>query len=93
MSYDFDDCADRHAPIIKMEPMDSHDLEAIVTLLEITAIMLTNKSGDQFTKEELVAEAHRISGRDFALHQVDVDIVFPFLKFLKKHPGKKYELV
>lgn len=92
MSYDFDDCADRSPPQTNVEPMDPHDLESVVILMELAAISLTQKPGDQFTREELLCEARRYSGDDINPSEEDMGIVLPFVRFLRKTPGKKYTL-
>lgn len=90
MSYDSDD----GLPLIRLtiKAMDSRDLETIIMLLELAAISLTPTPDSQFTREELLREANAYGGDDISLHEIDVDIVLPMVKFLKKVPGKKYQL-
>lgn len=65
-----------------------HDLEAIVTLLELGAIFLTDEPDSDFTFDELLAQARAISGDDFFLEETDARIVLANSSFLKKSKGR-----
>ncbi len=68
--------------------MQGTDLEAIVFLLELSAITLTPHADAPFTFEQLFTEACRIGGDEITLDERDVKIVMPFMgKILKKLPG------
>ena len=71
--------------------MQGNDLEAIVTLLELGAISLTNKEGDLFTEDELIKAAQQYEGDAIKLDINDVKIVLPFFrKVLGKRNGRYY---
>lgn len=76
MSYDFEDSDDRSPPVITDYKPQPHDLETIVMLLELAAIWLTNVPGDQFTYEQLLAQARDLAGDAFVLEDTDAKIVF-----------------
>lgn len=68
--------------------MQGTDLEAIVMLLELSAIELTPEADTRFTFEQLLAGARDIGGDEIFLDERDVCIVMPFMgKILKKLPG------
>ncbi len=68
--------------------MQGTDLEAIVMLLELSAIELTPEADARFTFEQLLAGACDIGGDEIVLDERDVRIVMPFMgKILKKLPG------
>ncbi len=88
MSYDFEDSDDRSPPVITDYKPQPHDLEAIITLLELAAIFLTNAPGDQFTYEQLLAQARELAGDDFVLEDADAKIVFDNLGSVFKKEDK-----
>jgi hypothetical protein len=93
MSYDFEDGDDRSAPVVTDYKPQPHDLETIVTLLELAAIFLTNAPGDQFTYQQLIAQARDLAGNDFVLEDVDAEIVFNNLgKVFQKEANQHYSL-
>lgn len=69
-------------------PTETRDLEAIVTLLELAAITLTNSPGSTFSKEELLKCARDYSGDDVEIRDSDVDIVLEKASFLKGDKGR-----
>ncbi len=89
MSYDFEG-TDRSPPVVNSTYVpEKHDLEVIVMCLELAAIFLTPGDGSTFTYEELLAEAKALGGKEFDLDEKDVRIVLPFLKSIKKLPGRR----
>ena len=91
MPYDFDG-ADRSPPEVTGPTPDPKDLEVIVTLLQLAALELTPEPDMSFTFEDLLKQALVIGGSEVVLDSVDVQVVFPFLGFLKKLPGGRYSL-
>jgi hypothetical protein len=87
MSYDFEG-DDRSPPKVTDYVPDKHDLEVIVTCLELAAIFLTPSDGSTFTYDELLAQAKDLGGKEFDLDERDVRIVLPFMKTIKKLPGR-----
>lgn len=87
MAYDFADVNDRSPPKLDIEPADPRDLEALVTCLELAAIILTTESGKVLTKEALFAEAQATAGPECPISDHDLGIILPFAKFLKRAPG------
>lgn len=75
-----------------LPPADPKDLEVITCCLELAAIELTPKSDATFTREELYTTAQKYAGDDCVLDPKDLDIVLPFVKFIQKLPGKRYQL-
>lgn len=66
------------------------DLEAIVTVLEIGAIIHTNKPGDRFTKRQLFDSARELMPE---VIEGDMEIVFAGMgRTFKRHPAGQYEL-
>ena len=63
----------------------NHDLEFVVTCLELAAIHLTNKAGDVFTVAEMLEVAKQYDGG--ALDEADARIVLANARFLKRVPG------
>ena len=63
---------------------DRHDLEAIVTVLELAAIYLTPVPESEFTAEDLFAEARNIGGEELPLEEHDMQIVLDHADFLEK---------
>lgn len=90
MSYDFEAAADREPPPIARPAAQGNDLEAIVTLLELSAMYLTSAPGVTFTVDDLLAKAYEISGITIA--KSDANIVLAKAKFLRKEPGKRFSL-
>lgn len=82
MSYDFDDTDDRSPPRIEIKPMDPVDLEALVVVLEISAVFLTPAPGHLFTEEALFREARGLV--DDPLNETDLRLVLNGLKFLER---------
>lgn len=68
--------------------MQGTDLEAIVLLLELSAIDLTPEADTRFTFQQLLDNARNIGGDEIVLDERDVRIVMPFMgKVIKKLPG------
>lgn len=71
-----------------MADCDRHDLEYIVTCLELGALHLTPHPNATFTYDQLLAAA-----RSFApLDEQDIRIVLPHMKCLQRR-GELYSLV
>lgn len=64
-------------------PNETRDLEAIVTLLELAAITLTETPSSTFTKNELLVCARDYAGPEIDIRDSDVDIVLEKASFLK----------
>lgn len=88
MSYDFDNCADKLPPRVPLEPMAPDDLEAIVTLIELASVLLTNEPGATFTVEQLIREVMDCGGRELGMKEVDVLNVVTNSHFLKQSGGR-----
>lgn len=74
MAYDFDENPDAHAVSAprkdepKADPKDKvspRDLEAIVTMMDIAALCLTDEAGATFTFEQMFAQMNELSGLQF----------------------------
>ena len=63
----------------------NHDLEFVVTCLELAAIHLTNKPGDVFTLAQMLEVAKQYDGG--ALDEADARIVLANAEFLKRVLG------
>lgn len=87
MAYDFAHADDRSPPQLGIKPADPRDLEALVMCLELAAIILTTESGKVLTREALFAEAKTIAGPECPISDLDLGIILPFAKFLKRAPG------
>lgn len=92
VSYDFDD-NDRSPPKVADYKPQPHDLEFIVTLIQLAAIYLTNQPGDLFSYQQLFDQAKELSDDDFELEEADFKIVFDNSgKFIKKESGGLFSL-
>ncbi len=72
--------------------MQGNDLEAIVTLLEVAAILLTPTAGTLFTRDELFAQMHELGGDEITVDERDATIVMQHMKSLKRHAGNRWSL-
>lgn len=68
-------------------PLPTTDLEAIVTLLEIAAITLTDRPDATFSKEELLACARDYAGDEIEIEDADVETVLKKASFVKSDAG------
>jgi hypothetical protein len=86
MVYDFEFAIDRSAPKFDhvQEPVPAHDLEAILTVLEVAALCLTSEGNATFTLQQLIAEAQHIGGTDIILDEKDVILILCQLEYLQK---------
>jgi hypothetical protein len=84
MAYDFDGLIDRGPPKVDAPTPHPTDLEAIVSLMTLAAIDLTPAPNTPFTFEQLFAAANDIGNPEIVLREVDVRIVLPYTRFLKK---------
>jgi hypothetical protein len=92
VAYDMDVTLERFAeeaapPVRRPNSVNSKDLEAIVTLLEVAALALTNGPDDVFTLQELIETAIEMGGGRVHLDERDVEIVLGKTGFLKKVRG------
>ena len=71
----------------KNSPLPTKDLEAIVTLLEIAAITLTDKPDATFSKAELLACARDYAGDEIEIEDTDVELVLEKASFVKNNAG------
>lgn len=79
-------------PILRDAPVyDRHDLEYIVTMLEIAALNLTILPDSTFTFAELLRAANAIDP-DRPIDEVDARIVLSFKGLVRKGPGGRYAL-
>lgn len=91
MSYDSDESSPGSlAPKIS-PPSNPRDLSTLVTVLELAAIELTKKEGDEFTLEELIRVAKDIAGPECPVTDADLTIVADGSRSLRKRRGK-YQL-
>jgi hypothetical protein len=75
-------------PVFPDAPVyDPHDLEFIVTSLELGALDLTDKPNRTFIFDELLSAANDINRGAPLVDEKDAQIVLPFLKFLKRVPN------
>lgn len=86
MAYDFD--TSPASPTVVSVPdlgerKNPKDLEAIVLVLELAAIRLTDKPGSTFSAAELLAAAHDLAGTD-TIEESDIKIVLGKAGFLRK---------
>lgn len=72
------------------EPVANDDLEAIVTLLEVAALSLTDRPGATFTIGQLIREARDIGGEEIELQERDIKIVLEKTSFLQKSGAEVY---
>lgn len=70
------------------EPKETRDLEAIVTVLELAAITLTDSPDSTFSQEELLACAREYAGESVSIREEDIDIVMEKTSFLHSSQGK-----
>ena len=76
-------------PIAQADP---RDLETLVSLLEMAAVLLTTIAGREFTRAQLFAEARACAGPDVELVEVDLDLVLSGCKFIDKRAGGRLAL-
>lgn len=97
MSYDLQSVpvSDREPPEPRITNAGATDLEAIMTLIELAAISLTEDEDSDFTIEQLIEQARELAGDDFQLVEGDVKLVVKtllakngFLKRKKGRPGR-----
>ena len=73
------------------DPIETSDLEAIVTLLELAAITLTEQPGSIFSLKELLDCARDYAGEGVRINDSDINIVLEKASFLKQE-GKLLRL-
>jgi hypothetical protein len=88
MSYDLDLVPTGILPVPTISPANPRDLEAIMTLLELAAISLTEGPDSSFTSEELLNRARELGGSEVQIIETDVKIVLGKAGFLKKEGGR-----
>jgi hypothetical protein len=74
---------------LKNEPVASKDLEALVTLLEVAALSLSDNPESTFSRDELIQEARLMAGTEFEIDERDARIVLEKATFVR---GSKNEL-
>lgn len=86
MAYDHDDTPGiAVAPTPrKAEKVSPRDLEAIVTVMDIAALCLTNAPDDTFTFEQLFAEMNNLGGPDLQFEERDVRTVLATYPMIAK---------
>jgi hypothetical protein len=72
--------------------MQGNDLEAIITLLEVSAILLTPTAGTLFTRDQLFAQMHELGGSEITVDERDARIVLQHVRFLRRHAGNRWSL-
>ena len=87
MSFDFDGSKDRLPPTVEPKPSRPDDLEAIVVLLELAAIMLTTSPESTFTVRELLTEFGLCGGYEFGVAECDVMNVLQHQRFMESVDG------
>lgn len=88
MSYDSDENQPAPEPYYG-PPVISRDLEAIVTMLELSAIILSPNSDSMFTREELFREANSL-GTDVCFLNSDMSIVLGMGGIVQRVKGGRY---
>lgn len=88
MSYDFEEGAPKEAPRQRVEGIwNPSDLETIVTLMEVGAILLTPQPGAQFTLDQLFACAKEMCEPGLPIRREDFEIVVRSVTFLRRSKG------
>ncbi|HUD50757.1 hypothetical protein [Parvibaculum sp.] len=72
----------RNAPVL------TQDLEALVTLLEVAALSLTDSPETAFTVERLLEEARDLGGEGIEIDERAAKIILQKASFLEMHSGK-----
>jgi hypothetical protein len=88
MSYDLDLVPNGVSPAPIITPSDPRDLEAIMILLELAAISLTEDPDSSFSMEQLLERAREIGGSAVRVDENDLKIVLGKAGFLKKEGGR-----
>jgi hypothetical protein len=73
---------------LKNEPVASKDLEALVTLLEVAALSLSDSPNSTFSRDELIQEARLMAGPDFEIDDRDAKIVLEKATFVRGSVGE-----
>lgn len=68
---------------MKNEPAAAKDLEALVTILEVAALSLSDAPDATFTRDQLIREARDIAGDDLEIDERDAKIVLEKATFVK----------
>lgn len=90
MSYDID--PNHPGSLRSFPPADPRDLEALVALLEVAAIFLTERPESSFTAEQLIAEARKIAGEEFGFDAADMKIVLDGMTTVIRTGDGKFRL-
>jgi hypothetical protein len=88
ISYDLDLVPSGVSPAPIITPSDPRDLEAIMTLLELAAISLTEDPDSSFTMQQLLERARELGGSEVRVDENDIKIVLGKAGFLKKEGGR-----
>lgn len=70
------------------EPSPARDLEALVTILEVAALNLTESPDSTFTREQLLEEARSIGGEGIFIDERDARIVLEKAAFITWSAGE-----
>jgi hypothetical protein len=74
---------DQDSSHLKNEPVASKDLEALVTLLEVAALSLSETPESTFSRDELIQEARAMAGSEFEIDERDAKIVLEKATFIR----------
>jgi hypothetical protein len=88
MSYDLELVPSGVSPAPIITPSDPRDLEAIMILLELAAISLTEDPDSSFSMEQLLDRARELGGSAVRVDENDIKIVLGKAGFLKKEGGR-----
>lgn len=88
MSYDIDECLSNLPPTPNIETADRQDLEAITTLLELSALELTDRPGAEFTLEQLILGARELGGQELQIEEDDIQVALDKASFLQKNGSR-----
>lgn len=91
MSYDLDAGDEPVFRPVSPNP-DPQDLEVLVGLLEVAAILLTEAPDSTFTEDELVLRAMQVGGAEVGINDRDARIVLRSAKFVARAGGGRLRL-
>ncbi len=75
-------------PLHTSAPLNPRDLEAIVTMLEVAGLTLTETPGQTFTREALFREANALIGPKVRIDESDMAIVLKGMKTFRNVGGE-----
>ena len=71
---------------------NGRDLETLVSLVEIAAIGLTTVNKRTFMRDELLREVRVCASPEMVLHDIDLDLAMPGMRWLKRERGKQWSI-